>query len=158
ERHPMSQITTPQRPATFADLKNVPERMIGEIIGGTLITSPPPATPHAPTATGLTTRLVRRLEHGQGGPGGWWFLFEPELHLREDALVPDLAGWRKERLPKLPNVAALTIAPDWVCEILSTSTAKTDRVDKLPIYHRERVSHVWFIDPLAHSLEVLARM
>src|SRR5262245_50476262 len=125
----MSQATTPQRPATFADLAQVPDRMIGEIIRGVLITSPRPTAAHARVATRLIAWLVPPFERDQGGPGGWWFLFEPELHLREDALVPDLAGWRKERVPRLPNVAALEIAPDWVCEILSTSTAKVDRAD-----------------------------
>jgi Uma2 family endonuclease len=89
-----------------------------------------------------------------GGPGGWWILFEPELHLGPDILVPDLAGWRRERLPVLRNVPYFELAPDWVCEVLSTTTARIDRVRKKPLYARERVSHLWLVDPVVRTLEV----
>lgn len=87
--------------------------------------------------------------------GGWVILNEPELHLAADVLVPDLAGWRRERMPQIPRVAAFTLSPDWVCEVLSPSTAGKDRSKKLPIYSREHVSHVWFSDPDAKTLESL---
>jgi Uma2 family endonuclease len=90
-------------------------------------------------------------------PGGWWILFEPELHLGKDILVPDLAGWRRERLPRLPDTASLTVAPDWICEVVSPSSVRLDRVHKLPAYARHEVGHAWLIDPLARSLDVFRR-
>ena len=93
--------------------------------------------------------------HGRGGPGGWWVLYEPEIHLGRDIVVPDWAGWRRSRLPRLPDTAYFTLAPDWICEILSPSTASLDRAQKLAIYAREQVAHAWLIDPLARTLEVL---
>src|SRR5690606_18051551 len=91
---------------------------------------------------------------GRGGPGGWVILFEPELHLSGHVLVPDLAGWRRERMPEMPEVPAFELAPDWVCEVLSPHTVARDRVRKLPIYAQQRVRHVWLVDPDAKTLEV----
>jgi Uma2 family endonuclease len=88
------------------------------------------------------------------GRGGWVILDEPELHLGQDILVPDIAGWRRERMPQMPEVAAFELAPDWICEVLSPSTAATDRADKLPIYAHHEVMHAWLVDPLARTLEV----
>jgi len=95
------------------------------------------------------------FDRGRGGPGGWRILDEPELHLASDVVVPDLAGWRRERLPRLPDEAYFSLAPDWICEVVSPSTAAMDRVKKLAIYARERVSHAWLVDPIACTLEVL---
>ena len=95
------------------------------------------------------------FDHGRGGPGGWRILFEPELHLGNDVAVPDVAGWRRERMPALPERAYWTEAPDWLCEVLSPSTAAIDRAKKLAIYARERVAHVWLVDPVARTLEIL---
>ncbi len=92
---------------------------------------------------------------GEGGPGGWLLLDEPELHLGQDVLVPDLAGWRRERLPVLPKGAAFNLAPDWACEVLSPSTSRLDRKVKVPVYAREGVGHLWLVDPEARTLEVL---
>jgi Uma2 family endonuclease len=90
----------------------------------------------------------------RGGPGGWVLLDEPELHLHGgQVLVPDLAGWRRERMPQVPDAAAFELAPDWVCEVLSPSTEAMDRATKLPIYAAERVSHAWLIDPMVRTLE-----
>ncbi len=97
--------------------------------------------------------LVSPFGRGRGGPGGWWIVFEPELHLGEDILVPDLAGWRRQRLPNLPNAAFFELAPDWVCEVLSPSTRQLDLTDKRNIYAREGVAHLWFVDPDARTLE-----
>ena len=141
--------------ATFADLEAVPEYLVAEIINGELRTMPRPASRHARAASRLGARLDGPFDLGEGGPGGWIILDEPELHLGEDALVPDLAGWRRERMPELPDVKFFTLAPDWICEVLSPSTAADDRADKLPIYAREGVRHVWLIDPIAKTLEVL---
>jgi Uma2 family endonuclease len=100
--------------------------------------------------------LGNPFHRGSGGPGGWIILDEPELHLGADVLVPDLAGWRRERMPHVPESAAFEIAPDWVAEILSPSTEAVDRADKLPIYAREKVAHVWLIDPRLQTLEAFA--
>jgi Uma2 family endonuclease len=95
------------------------------------------------------------FQSGRGGPGGWWILQEPELHLGPDVLVPDLAGWRKARMPRIPDTTYFPLAPDWLCEILSPSTATLDRAKKLAVYAREGVSHLWLLDPIARTLEVL---
>jgi len=146
-----------RRRATYEDLLRVPEHLVAELIDGELITSPRPASPHA-RAAGSIFRAVGPFDgrSGEGGgvPGGWWILFEPELHFGDDVLVPDLAGWRHERLPTVPNVAAFTLAPDWVCEVVSKSTAALDRVRKMRVYAREGVGHLWLVDPLARTLEV----
>jgi len=144
-----------KKPATYADLEALPENMVGQIIDGELIASPRPATDHALVASSLGGELTRPFHHGRGGPGGWWILFEPELHFGADVLVPDLAGWRRSRLPELPRSAHLKLAPDWVCEILSPSTAGVDRVKKRHVYAREGVEFLWYIDPVGRSLEAL---
>ena len=128
---------------------------MGQIIEGELHAHPRPASPHALVSTGLGHHLFGPFHFGTGGPGGWWILPEPELKLRRDILVPDLAGWRRERMPSLPKVRQLELAPDWVCEILSPSTASIDRVAKKHIYAREGVSFLWYVDPSARTLEVL---
>jgi Uma2 family endonuclease len=144
-----------RRRATYSDLHAVPDRLVAEILDGDLFTSPRPAPRHARAASSLGGELYGPFDRGRGGPGGWVILDEPELHLSGDALVPDLAGWRRERLPELPEVTAFELAPDWVCEVLSPSTAPLDRTRKLPIYARERVSHAWLVDPGLKTLEVL---
>lgn len=145
-----------RKPATYADLEALPDHVVGELIGGELFVSPRPAVPHAIAGTRLGGELSVRFDRGSGGPGGWIILFEPELHFDEDALVPDCAGWRRERMPKPPRTAAISLAPDWVCEVLSPSTYGLDRGAKLPVYARQGVRHVWFVDPVARTLEVLS--
>lgn len=149
-------VDTPRRRATYEDLLRVPDILIAEIVDGELVTSPRPASPHAQVASAINQDLgpFSRRPGGPGGPGGWWILFEPELHLGADILVPDLAGWRRERMPVLQNVPYFELAPDWVCEVVSPSTARIDRVRKMPIYAREQVGHLWLVDPIMHTLEV----
>ncbi|MBK6697081.1 MAG: Uma2 family endonuclease [Myxococcales bacterium] len=142
------------RVATYADIEALPRHVVGEIIGGVLHASPRPAVRHARTASVIGGKLGAPFDWGDG-PGGWILLDEPEIHLGSDVVVPDLAGWRRERLPELPDTAFLVVPPDWICEVLSPSTAKVDRTEKLPIHARERVAHVWFVDPIARTLEVL---
>jgi Uma2 family endonuclease len=142
-----------KRRATYEDLSQVPDHLIAEILDGQLVTQPRPSPRHALAATVLGSRLGRPFHDGNDGPGGWILLYEPELHLHGDILVPDYAGWRRERMPELPEAAAFELAPDWVCEVLSPSTAATDRADKMPIYAREAVGHVWLVDPLVRTLE-----
>jgi Uma2 family endonuclease len=144
----------PRRRATYEDLVAAPEHLVAEIIDGELVTHPRPAAPHALAASRLGVDIGGPFDRGKGGPGGWVILYEPELHLHGDILVPDLAGWRRERMPQVPDAAAFELAPDWACEVLSPSTAAVDRSGKLPIYARERVAHVWFVDPIARTLEL----
>src|SRR5882724_12259657 len=149
-------VTTARRRATYQDLLEVPEHLVAEILDGELVTSPRPASPHALAAMRTGVDLGGAFDRPSGGglPGGWWLLFEPELHFGEDVLVPDLAAWRRERMPVLPNVAAFTQAPDWVCEVVSPTTGAIDRGRKMRIYARERVAHLWIVDPLARTLEI----
>lgn len=143
-----------REPATYADLVALPENMVGELIAGELHASPRPAGPHTVASSVLGMRLGGMFHSGGGGPGGWAILDEPELHFGDDVLVPDLAGWRRERMPRVPRTPAFTLAPDWLCEVLSPSTARLDRAAKLPVYAREGVKHVWLVDPEARMLEV----
>ncbi len=147
-------MSEPRRPATYDDLRALPPNVVGEIVGGRLIVTPRPASPHARASSRLGGALDGPFDRGKDGPGGWVLLDEPELHLHGEVLVPDLAGWRRERMPHLPDAAAFEIAPDWVCEVLSPSTAAVDRTEKLPIYAREGVGHVWLVDPIERILEV----
>ena len=142
--------------ATYQDVLDAPPHMVAEIIDGTLYTHPRPTPPHALASSGLGGRINPPFHFGDGGPGGWWILFEPELHLGDDIVVPDRAGWRRERLPEYPDVAYFTLAPDWVCEVLSPSTRKLDLGSKNAIYARAGVSHLWLVDPEARSLEAYA--
>jgi Uma2 family endonuclease len=147
-----------RRRATYEDVLAAPDHVVAEIIDGELMLSPRPAKPHAAATTALGEELGPPFKRGRGGPGGWILLFEPEVHLGGDVLVPDLGGWRRERMPVMTNDEAyFTVAPDWVCEVLSPSTAATDRAQKLPIYAREGVTHVWLVDPLQRTLEILRR-
>lgn len=145
-----------RRPATYDDLLAVPDNLVAEIIEGELVTSPRPASPHARAHSSLFGDLYGSFDGPPGHPdrpGGWWILVEPELHFGSEVVVPDLAGWRRERMPTIPNVAAFTLAPDWVCEVVSPSTERHDRGGKTRIYARAGVAHLWLLDPLARSLE-----
>jgi Uma2 family endonuclease len=143
------------RPATYEDLVTVPEVLVAEIVDGELWTSPRPAPRHAVAYARLVSLLEPPFGQGRGGPGGWIVLAEPELHLGNDVLVPDLAGWRRARMPQVPDTACFALAPDWACEILSPSTAVLDRTRKLRVYAREGVCHVWLVDPDTRTIEVL---
>jgi Uma2 family endonuclease len=142
-----------KRRASYEDLLAVPKHLVAEILNGELVTQPRRASRHARASTRLGVKLGGPFDLGEGGPGGWILLDEPELHVQRDVLVPDLAGWRRERMPELPDAAAFELAPDWVCEVLSPSTEASDRAEKLPIYARERVAQVWLVDPVAKTLE-----
>lgn len=144
-----------KKDATYADLRAVPENFVAEILGGELYAFPRPASPHAHAAGRLFVKLSNPFQDGENGPGGWWLLNEPELHFGADVVVPDIAGWRRERMPAVPNVAFFTLAPDWLCEVLSPSTEAIDRRKKLAIYAAAGVGHVWLVNPLRQTLEVL---
>ena len=143
------------RRATYEDLLAAPPHLVAEIINGELVTSPRPASPHARASSSIGGELYGPFDRGRGGPGGWLILDEPELHMLGHVLVPDIAGWRRARMPEMPDANAFELAPDWACEVLSPSTAKVDRVDKVPIYAQAGVSHVWLVDPVLQTLEAL---
>jgi Uma2 family endonuclease len=152
-------MSTPRRKATYDDLCAVPEHFVAEIVDGELVTSPRPAMRHALATSAVGSQLFDRFNGPPGDParpGGWWILGEPELHLGEDVLVPDLAGWRRTRMPTLPDVVGVTLPPDWICEVSSPTTRTLDRRRKMPIYARECVEHLWLVHPLAATVEVYA--
>ena len=132
-----------------------PPNKVAEILDGELILSPRPGVPHAAAASALGEELGPPFKRGRGGPGGWIILDEPELHLLGNVAVPDLAGWRRETMGSLPNQTKLTVRPDWVCEVLSDSTERYDRADKVPLYARAGTSHAWLVNPIQRTLEVL---
>ncbi len=142
------------RGATYDDLLKVPDHLVAEIVEGELFTSPRPAVPHTRANSALGGWLFSLFDTGTGGPGGWWILIEPELHLGSDVLVPDIAGWRRQRVPYLPRTAAIEIAPDWICEVVSPATGGLDRLRKVPRYALHGVAHAWIVDPEARGLEV----
>ncbi|WP_438039208.1 Uma2 family endonuclease [Sorangium sp. So ce128] len=159
----MGQPAEKQRRATYAELEAVPANKVAELIGGVLHVLPRPAPRHANASSVLGIKIGGPFGLGDGGPGGWWILDEPELRFPDptapgeiDALVPDLAGWRRERMPELPETAYFALAPDWICEVLSPSTASVDRDEKMPIYAREGVRYAWLVDPIARTLEVFS--
>ena len=164
-------------PATYADIEKLPEHVTGQIVFGALYTQSRPAGPHAQASSVLGMDLGSAFHRGRGGPGGsrsaaerslggvggldprlgrWIILDEPELHFADDVVVPDLAGWRRERMPEVPSTPFFTLAPDWVCEVLSPSTSALDRGDKMKVYGRERVPWLWFVDPIGRTLEILS--
>ena len=142
------------RRATYQDVLDAPPDMVAEVVGGTLRTQPRPAALHARASSGLGAKIGGPFDYDRDGPGGWWIIDEPELHLGDDILVPDIAGWRRERMPEYPDMAYFTLAPDWVCEVLSPSTRALDQGEKRMIYAREEVYHLWFVDPDIRTLEV----
>ncbi len=144
------------RRATYADLEAVPEPLVAEIVDGVLETHPRPRPRHGAAAMELATELGPPFGRGRGGPGGWIFMIEPELHLGPQVVVPDLAGWRRPRLPVEPQTAFIETPPDWVCEILSPSTVRLDRGPKRRIYAEAGVGHLWLLDPSDGVLEGFA--
>lgn len=148
----------PERhPPTYEDILALPDDVTGQIVDDELFVTPRPASDHQRVISNLGGDLNPPFDIGRGGPGGWWILQEPELHLGKHVLVPDLAGWRREQMPEFPRVAFFTQVPDWVCEVLSPATARFDRMKKLGTYARERVGHAWLVDPVLETLEVFRR-
>ena len=150
----MATSTAERRPrATYQDVLDAPAHRVAEVVDGNLHTHPRPAPPHARASSVLGGKIGNPFDYDADGPGGWWILFEPELHLGEDILVPDLGGWCRERMAELPDTAYFTLAPDWVCEVLSASTRRLDLHGKRPVYAREGVAHLWLVDPTDRTLE-----
>lgn len=149
----MNRIARAPGKAIYQDVIDAPANMVAQIINGTLYTHPRPAPKHAIAGSNLGGELMMPFHRGRGGPGGWIILDEPEIHMGTDVLVPDLAGWKRERMPEIPETAYFEVVPDWVCEILSPSTRSYDITDKREIYGQFGVRHAWFIDPEAQTLE-----
>lgn len=142
----------------YARLCKLPAGQTGEIIGGKLYVQPRPAGPLAVASSALGAELHGPYRRGLGGPGGWWILDEPEIHFIRDVevCVPDIAGWWRERLPRVPQGHRFEVVPDWICEVLSPGTARKDRVEKMPVYARYGVAYLWLADPEQRTLEVYA--
>lgn len=140
----------------YAQLEALPKNMTGEIINGRLVAMPRPAGPHGQAESVLGASILPPYQQGRSGPGGWWIVIEPELHFIRniEIVVPDIAGWRKERMPYPPRTHCYEVVPDWVCEIASPSTAKLDRTEKMPLYAKYGVRYLWLVDPLLKTLEV----
>ena len=147
---PLPKITTP---ATYQDVLDAPTNRVAELVTGALHLQPRPAARHGLASSYLGIEVGGPFGRGRGGPGGWWIIDEPELHLGDDVLVPDIAGWRRERMPDFPDTAAIDLAPDWVCEVLSRGTRQFDLTEKRTIYGKTGVGHLWFVDPTARTLE-----
>ena len=146
------------KPATYADLEALPPHLVGEILFGSLVTHPRPAPRHGAAAISLSDELVGPFQKGRGGPGGWLFVPEPELHLGPHVVVPDIAGWRRDRLHvNGMHEAYIEVPPDWACEVISPSTEKYDKGDKRRIYATYSVPHLWFVDPRSRTLEAFER-
>ena len=149
-------LKSKSRTATYADIEALPPNMVGEIIFGVLHAHPRPSPRHGVAANRIGNEVTGPFDRGKGGPGGWIFMVEPELHLGPHVVVPDLAGWRIARLTPFPTTAYIETPPDWLCEVLSPSTQAIDRTDKLAVYAEYSVGHCWYVDPIARTLEVFA--
>ena len=145
---------TAERPATYEDLLKVPDHLIAELIDGELYASPRPAHRHMRAASKLNRKLGEAFDDDDGGARGWWIAIEEEVHLGPDVFVPDLAGWRRERVPELPPGLYWEVVPDWICEVVSPTTKRLDRIRKLPRYAMHGVGHAWMLDPIERGLEI----
>jgi Uma2 family endonuclease len=156
DRRMLDRMALPRKkPATYDDVLAAPEHLVAEIVDDELYLSPRPASPHAVALSTLGAELITEFGFGRAGNrGGWVILNEPELHIVGQIMVPDLAGWRRERMPEIPSAPYFTLAPDWLCEVVSPSTGALDRAKKLPKYARAGVGHVWLVDPTPKTLEI----
>jgi Uma2 family endonuclease len=148
-------LRSAKKPSLYEQLIALPEGLTGEIFNGQLRTQPRPAWPHALASSRLGSDIEGPYGRGRGGPGGWWIVDEPEVHfiLDEEVTVPDIAGWRKARMPTPPLGHKIQVVPDWVCEILSPSSKSVDREEKMPLYAHHGVRYAWLVDPDIRALE-----
>jgi Uma2 family endonuclease len=144
---------TERRRATYQDVLDAPDHKVAELVNGELHLVPRPGGPATAVATNLTEELGPPFKRGRGGPGGWLILAEPEVHLGDEVVVPDLVGWRRDRLAVVPEGAFFTVVPDWTCEVLSPSTEKLDRAEKMAVYASSGVKHAWLVHPRRRTLE-----
>lgn len=143
----------PKRRATYQDVLDAPEHVVAEIVNGDLHISPRPAGPANVAASVLNALLLPPFMLGGGGPGGWIIISEPEVHIGDAIVVPDLGGWRVETLPLVPDAPFISVRPDWICEVLSPSTERFDRAEKMPLYAAIGVGHAWLVHPRRRTLE-----
>ena len=154
----MMSVSAKSRPrATLAEFLAIPdETRFHEIIDGELVRKAMPSPPHARSQVNVVGRIHqpfgRRPSGPPSAPGGWWFLTEAEILFGGEPLRPDVAGWRRERLPRIPDETPMSVIPDWVCEILSATHSTNDTVKKKRIYHPSGVQHYWIIDPREETL------
>lgn len=147
-----------EKVATYADIPALPPHLVGEVLFGMLVTRPRPVPRHGGASSVLGMLTGNAYQLGVGGPGGWFFIDEPQLHLGPHIAVPDIAGWRQERLPpSAVEKAYIEVAPDWVCEVISPSTEKHDKGDKREIYATFGVEYLWMLDPRVKLLETFKR-
>jgi Uma2 family endonuclease len=147
-------LPRPKTKDIYAQLEALPATMVGEIVNGVLHVHPRPTTEHGIASGELFLELGNPFRRGRGGPGGWVFIVEEELHLGDDVVVPDISGWRAERFIAKKDTSYSVVPPDWLCEVASPSTRRLDRFEKLPIYARHGVKHCWYVDPIEKTLEV----
>jgi Uma2 family endonuclease len=155
----MRMLSPGSKLATYEDLLALPEGSRGEVLGGELVTAPAPLPQHS-NVQGAARRFLGgpfHDDHGRGGPGGWWIFAEVDIALGTNDIVrPDLSGWRRQRLPQPGKIRPIEVVPDWVCEVVSPTSAARDRVTKRKLYARCGVPFYWLIDPEARVLEALA--
>lgn len=146
---------TARRKATWADLLKTPDDgRRYEVLNGEIVASPSPRPTHAYVVDGLSAELGGPFGRKRGGPGGWWILGQTDVELmRHDIVVPDVAGWRRDRVPTFPAEQPIRAVPDWICEVLSPSTARRDRLVKADLYLRAGVGHLWLVDADARVVE-----
>jgi len=148
-------VVAKQKQAGYEDVLAAPAHMVAEVLNGEVVLSPRPAYRHANATSAILAGVFPYARRsGDDGPSGWWILVEPELHFGRQIMVPDLAGWRRERLPEIPDVAYLDIAPDWVCEVASPSTRRIDRMVKSGLYLEHGVAWMWLVTPTEELVEV----
>lgn len=147
-----------RRLATYADLLSLPEGTRGEVLGGQVVIPPAPLPRHSRAQRALGRFLGGPFDDddGRGGPGGWWILAEVDVRLSpHDVVRPDVAGWKRERIPNPWDESPIEVVPDWICEVASPSNVAQDRVRKRALYARTGVSYYWLVDPEARTLESL---
>ena len=150
-------MTAAAKLATYDDLLAVPEDIKAEVLGGELVTQPSPSLRHVRVQSGMNRFLGGPFDFDDDGPGGWYIVSEVDVRLGEHDIVrPDVVGWRRERLDARIDATPIDVVPDWICEVLSPSSTRRDRLVKFQLYARHGVPHYWLIDPIARLLEAYA--
>ena len=157
----MSKAKKIESNSLWEELRLLPENVVGEIFNDELVVSPRPSPKHAGAVSRLAASISGPFDLGNGGPGGWRIFFEPELHFekppqkseKKNVIVPDIAGWKTEKMPEFPKTAHFELSPDWICEVLSPSTARHDKISKMSIYAVNNIPHYWIVDPINKILE-----
>ncbi len=164
-------MTEPARKVyTYEDILALDEKLHAELLDGMIYIDGVPLGSVVPTVGMAPAQLPRHAksqrvlgkiiggpfddDHGDGGPGGWWIFIEVDVLLASGTVRPDLSGWRRERLPQ-PDVRPIATRPDWVCEIISPTSIRQDRVAKRRAYAKAGIPHYWIVDPDARTLEAL---